>query len=290
MSIAFVLSGGASLGAVQVGMLQALAGQGVAPDLLVGTSVGAINAAWVAGDPRPESLEELGRLWLAMRFGRVFPVRPQTALRGLLARGDHLVEAAGLEELLAEHLPFTRLERAALPLHVVATELLTGRETLLSEGPAVPALLASCAIPGIYPPVRLGGKVYVDGGVSANTPVSHAVELGADVVYVLPTGYACALPRPPSGAIGMALHALTIMLQQQLIRDVERNEGRAEIHVMPPLCPLNVFPGDFSRSADLIDRSRTATAHWLRAGPRPEDQARLLAFHRRHTARPAHTS
>lgn len=281
MTTAFVLSGGASLGAVQVGMLQALAERKVRPDLLVGTSVGAINAAWVAGRPDPADLADLAGLWSSMRARQVFPVSPAGAVTGLLARRNHLVPGSGLEQLLRRHLTYDRLEDAATPVHVVATELLTGRERLLSGGPAVPALLASCAIPAIYPPVDIGGRLYIDGGVSANSPVSHAVDLGADTVYVLPTGYACALPRPPGGAIGMALHALTILLQRQLIADVERNAPRAQIHVMPPLCPLSVFPGDFRHSAELIERARETTRLHL-AHPRRDGSAAALAFHGRH--------
>lgn len=286
MTTAFVLSGGASLGAVQVGMLQALAENGIRPDLLVGTSVGAINAAYVAGHPEPEALGELEELWASMRFGRVFPVNPATAMRGLLARRNHLINPAGLEGLLARHLPYARLEDAKIPVHVVVTELLTGRERLLSTGPAVPALLASAAIPAIYPPVSIDGEVYVDGGVAANAPISHAVELGADTVYVLPTGYSCALPRPPTGAIGMALHALTVMLHRQLIYDLERNQDRALIHVMPPLCPLAVFPGDFRHSRELVQRGRQAARDRLDERTTGADEAALLAFHGRHPRGP----
>ncbi len=286
MTTAFVLSGGASLGAVQVGMLQSLAERGVEPDLVVGTSVGALNAAWVASHPEPERLYDLATLWRTMRFDHLFPVRPAGAIRGLLARRNYLVDSKNLADLLAAQLPVTRIERTPTPLHVVATELLTGRERVLSQGPLVPALVASSSIPGVYPPVRLAGCDLVDGGLSANTPISHAVDLGAETVYVLPTGYACALPEPPAGIVGMALHSLTILLQRQLIYDVERNQQRAEIIVLPPLCPLDVSPTDFGHSADLIARARSATDAWLRSGRRPRDSAKLLAFHGRHrTAR-----
>lgn len=135
----------------------------------------------------------------------------------------------------------------------------------------MPALLASCAIPAVYPPVRIGGVDLVDGGISSNAPVSHAVALGAETIFVLPSGYACALPRAPASAIGMALHALTILLHRQLIHDVELNQGRAEIRVVPPLCPLSVFPGDFSHAAELIERGRKAA----RTDAAPE----VLGFH-----------
>jgi NTE family protein len=281
LSTAFVLSGGASLGAVQVGMLKALAEAGVRPDLLVGTSVGAVNAAWLAGHPEPERVDELVRLWRSIRTRDVFPVNPRTAMRGLLGRGNHLVEPDGLRELLRRHLGFERLERAATPVHVVATEVLTGQSRLLSRGPAVDAILASCAIPCVYPPVAIAGRQYVDGGVSDNAPVSHAVSLGARTVYVLSTGYACALSRPPSNLLAMALHALTLLLQGQLIADVERNGAAADIRVLPPLCPLGVSPADFGHTDELIARAEQATRSWLRAaGARGGPE--LLAFHGRH--------
>jgi NTE family protein len=280
---AFVLSGGASLGAVQVGMLEALAGQGVRPDLLVGTSVGALNAAWVAGHPEPDSLAELAGICRSLRSGVVFPLRPAAALRGLLARVNHLSDSAQLGALLRDRLGYSSFEEARVPLHVTATELMTGRPRLLSRGPLLPALLASCAIPGVYAPVRVGGADLVDGGVSANTPVSHAVDLGADTVYVLPSGYACALARPPAGIVGMVLHSLTLLLQQQLIYDVERNLDRADVHVLPPLCPLDVYPTDFSRSEELISRARTSARRWLRS--KRSGDAGVLAFHGAHRRR-----
>ena len=279
---AFVLSGGASLGAVQVGMLEALAERGIVPDLVVGTSAGAINAAWLAGAPDPPPLERLAALWTSLHFADVFPFSPGALLGSVIGRSNHLFDSSGLERLIREHIDFQNLEDAPRPLHVIATEVLTGRMHVLSRGPAVPALLASCAIPGAFPPVQVGGVDLIDGGVSANAPITQAVALGATTVYVLPTGYACALASPPPTVIGMALHSLSILLEQQLISDVARNQGSAEIHVMPPLCPLSVSPADFGHAAQLIARAHSATRSWLRRAPRVADQAGLLAFHGPH--------
>jgi NTE family protein len=280
MPTAFVLSGGASLGAVQVGMLQALGEHGISPDLLIGTSVGALNAAWYAG--HPGSVEPLAAIWRGLKRGDVFPIDRATTLLGLFGRRDHLISASGLRSLLDRHLNFERLEDAAIPLHVVATDLGTGREIRLSRGDAIPAILASAAIPGIFPPVRVRGRDLIDGGIAGHAAISQAVALGATRVYVLPTGYACALARAPSTALAMALHAVTLVLNQRLMADIRRVQDSVELHVLPPLCPLAVSPADFGRAGELIQRSYAETMEWLSGRRSRRGQAGLLAFHPSH--------
>lgn len=276
---AFVLSGGGSLGAVQVGMLRSLVERKVHPDLIIGSSVGAINGAWFAGRPDAAGVDELARIWGSVGRNDVFPIHPVAGLLGFLGLRSHLVPHGSLEALIRRHLPFKRLEDARLPIHVVATEVTTGEEVLLSRGDAARAVMASAAIPGVYPPVRIGSHDLMDGGVVNNAPISHAVGLGATVVYVLPAGYACALRESPRSALGMALHALTLMIERQLMNDIARYENEVELHVIPPLCPLAVSPTDFGRSRDLIERAHAAAVEWL-AEPRPRHgQEHLLGFH-----------
>src|SRR5688572_23229999 len=185
---AFVLSGGASLGAIQVGMLRALYERGVAADLIVGTSVGAINGAYIASRPQSvETADELAGVWRDIGRGQVFPLNPLTGFLGFFGARRHLVPDGSLRRLLRDHTGFARLEDAAIPLHVIATEVLSGEELRLSNGPAIDAVMASAAIPGVFPPVRWGERDLMDGGVSNNAPISHAIELGAETVYVLPT-------------------------------------------------------------------------------------------------------
>src|SRR6266581_2725457 len=140
---AFVLSGGGSLGAVQDGVL------------------------------------ELAEIWMGLRRQDIFPLSPITGALGLLGRANHFISSDSLRLLLDTHIPFKRLEEARVPLHIVATELKSGRAAILTSGPAVPALLASCAIPGVFPPVTINRREYVDGGVANHTPVTVAIELGA---------------------------------------------------------------------------------------------------------------
>lgn len=265
MTIAFVLSGGASHGAVQVGMLQALAAHGVVPDVVVGTSAGALNAGWVAGDPTLSRLDALQAVWASLSRGQVFRTGPMTGLLGAFGRRAAIAELDGLQEILAKHLPYRRFDEAGIPLHVMATELLSGKARNLSEGDAIAAILASAAIPGVFPPVEIAGELLVDGGLTSHTPLPFAAELDVDTLYVLSTGYACALSEPPRSALGMGLHALTIMFHSQLIRDVESYRGRAQLRVLPPLCPIDISPADFSASEDLITRARTLAEHYLAA-------------------------
>lgn len=249
---AFVLSGGGSLGAVQVGMLQALFQGGIHPDLMIGTSVGAVNSAWVAGRPDYEGTLELGEIWLSLRRNDVFPLSPITSARGLLGRANHFISSYNLRTILEKHIPYDRLEQAHVPIHVVATDLKSGRAAVLSSGPAVPALLASTAIPGVFPPVTLGRHEYVDGGVANHTPVTVALELGASTIYVLPVGYPW-LNQEPTTALGMALHALARIVEQKLDADVAANRELADIHVLPACDVADISPADFSRTKELID-------------------------------------
>ena len=262
---AFVLAGGGSFGAVQVGMLRELVASGVAPDLVVGSSAGAINGAYFAAAPDASGVARLDALWRGLTRSEVFPLGWRSLL-GLAVRRDGVVDPAGLRRLLEKHLPFTQIEEAAVPLHVVATDLLHGVTVRLSHGPVVEAVLASCAIPAAFPPVRIGERYLVDGAVAANTPIGVAVELGATRIIVLPTGYACALSAPPRGAIACALHAITLLTAHQLVTEIEQLRDRVEIVTVPPLCPLSVSPYDFSRGAELIERAAAQTAKWLDNG------------------------
>ena len=259
---ALVFAGGGSFGAVQVGMLRELVAYGVAPDLVVGSSVGAINGAFYAGAPNPDGVAQLEAIWRGLRRTEIFPFTWRCLL-GLMLRRNFVVDPGGLRGVLEQHLQFQELEHAMLPLHVVATDLLGGGTVRLSSGPAVEAVLASCAIPAAFPPVRIGERYLIDGAVASNTPIGVAVELGAKRVVVLPTGFACALDAPPRGVIASALHALTLLIAHQLVADIEHYREQVEIITVPPLCPLAVSPYDFSHAGDLIERAAEQTRQWL---------------------------
>ena len=261
---AFVFAGGGSLGAIQVGMLRSLLAAGVQPDFVVGASVGALNASYFAGVPSAEGVAKLARIWSQLRRSDIFPLSLAAAF-GLLRHPGNLVDPGGLRQLIETNLAYRRLEDAKIPLHIMATNQ-QGQAVRLSGGPAVEAILASTAIPGIYPPVQIDSQDLMDGAIAANTPMLLAAELGASRIVVLPTGYACALDRPPMRAIAKALHAITLMINWQLMHELPLIPEEVEVHIVPTLCPLAVSPFDFSVANELIERSAASATKWIEAG------------------------
>ena len=275
-NVAFVLSGGASLGAIQVGMLRALYERGIAPDVIVGTSAGALNGAFIASRPQTvTTADALGRIWRDLRRGQAFPLNPLTGLLGFLGARDHLVPDSGLRRLITRHIEHPELEGMPIPLHVVTVDVISGEELRLSRGPVLEAVLASAAIPAVLPPVRWEDRMLMDGGVANNTPISHAVELGAQRIYVLPTGHACSLEEPPEGALGMALHAISLLTHRRLIDDIERHRADAHLIVLPPPCPLNVQPIDFAHADQLIASGLHDAREFLEGGGEEKPPIRM---------------
>lgn len=231
----------------------------------MGASAGAINGAFFAAEPTAAGVAKLDRIWRGLRRRDVFPLSLRSVF-GWFAHGGHLVDSAGIRQLIERHLPYQRLESAALPIHIVASDMINGNEVLLSRGPAVDAILASAAIPGVFAPVCIDGRMLVDGGVANNTPISTAVRLGATRVIVLPTGFACALKSVPSGAVSRAMHALSLLVARQLVQDAERFAATVDLRIVPSLCPLDCSPYDYSTCAMLIDRAASSTRQWLESG------------------------
>ena len=270
---AFVLAGGASLGALQVGMLRALFERGITPDLLVGTSAGALNATYLASRPHTvQTVKGLAEVWRSLHRQDVFPIHPPTLIGGLASHRDHLVPDRPLKRLIARHLELERLEQASVPLHLVCFDLLRGEEVRLSQGPVCDAVLAAASIPGVLPPVRWDERVLVDGGVVNNTPISHAVELGAQRIYVLPTeDPACrALPVPPRGALDAAVHAFTLMVDARLQNDLASYASEVELILLPAVNPGHVQPTDFDHADELMAAALKAARAALELVPAPE--------------------
>lgn len=285
---AFVLAGGGSLGAIQVGMLQALLAAGEQPDFLVGSSVGALNACYLAAYPNMAGVEQLAKIWSGLRRSDIFPLSLATAL-AVMRRRDYVVDPEPLRRLVSGALPFSRLEEAPLPVHLVATDM-QGVAALLSRGSAVDAIMASAAVPGVFPAVEIDGAALMDGAVAANTPLGAAAALGARRIVILPTGYACDLRAPPAGAVARALHAITLLIAWQLIRDIERLSPEVELRLVPALCPLDVSPYDFTRAAALIERARRSTEKWIAEGglETPASPVQLAPHHHRHAEQIGH--
>jgi NTE family protein len=260
---ALVFAGGGSFGAIQVGMMHSLAKHGITADMVVGSSVGAINGAYYAGNPTLKGVLQLEHIWRGLQRRDVFPITWRTLL-GFIWRRDFLIPHDGIRKLIDDHIPYRNLEDAKLPVHIVTTDLISGDSVVLSEGSTAEAIVASTAIPGAFAPVHYKDYYLADGAISSNTPVRVAVAKGARRLIILPTGYACAAHAPPSGAVANALHALTLLISRQLVIELESLGPEIEYFVVPPLCPLVGSPYDFSRTADHIERAIQSTDAWLK--------------------------
>ena len=248
---ALVLSGGASLGALQVGVLRSLAHAGFRPSMIVGTSVGALNGAYVAFHPEPGDLDRLKTIWLGLRTQDIFPRNPLLMGYRLLAHRNHLFEAEILHGLVREFLPEDSFAAAKIPLYVTATNLTRGEKAVFDRGRVSDAIRASVAIPGLLPPWIRRGSVFVDGGVVANLDVATAVERGATRILAIDATGCSALPVHLT-LQGLVLRAHSLMSRRQADEVVARYGAAAEITLVCPRMRLAVDPTDFSHTAELI--------------------------------------
>lgn len=263
---AFVFAGGGSVGAAEVGMLAPLLEHGERPDLVVGASAGAINALYFAAAPTSAGVEQLAQLWCELSRADVFPFTRFHGIMALLGRRPALLDPAALRRTLVARIPVRRLEDTVIPCHIVATSLRRGDEVVLSTGSAIDALLATTAIPVLFPPHRVGDELLTDGGVSANAPIATAIALGATRVIVLPTGFPCAVRAVPESLPATILHTFSLMIARQLGADIHRVPAGVSLRIVPPLCPMHVAPHDFSQARELIDSAAAQTRIWLAAG------------------------
>ncbi len=262
---AFVLSGGGNLGAVQVGMLYALLESGVSPDFVMGSSVGALNAGFLAGHPDLAGVETLADLWESIRRSEVFPFSIRRVVLGVMGRRNHLFDPLGLRTLLLRaELGFDRLEEAPLAVHVVATDMRTGEAVVLSRGNALEALMASAAIPGVFPPVEIDGRLLMDGSIAADAPVQQAETLGATSIFVLPTVVESD-PSVPKSAQDMVLRAMTLASSRSEAEAMRDVSSRIDVRVVPVdgTGELSIF--DFGSTPELIESAYARTQSWLEA-------------------------
>jgi NTE family protein len=240
--VAIVLSGGGPLGALQVGALKALFEHGVRPDMVVGTSVGSMNAAYLAFNPTPEGVGEMEQHWRDFTEDDLFPGgRFRAAWARMFVRGNRLFENSGLQRAITAHLGSdTNVENAVIPLGIVTTDLETGAERVFTSGPLIPALLASAAMPGVYPPVEIEDRLYTDGGVSNNVPIAPAVNMGAKTIYVLNSTSHTNQRRPLVRPMDYFFHGFTLARAQRLTIDLRIYSEKVNI-VMIPTPSLDFF-------------------------------------------------
>ena len=229
--VAFVLGGGGLLGAHEVGMLAALTDRGIRPDLVLGTSIGAVNGALYAADPGVAGLEGLRNLWRDSTA-----LWSSSALRRLttLARTRTYLQPFGeLRDRLADVLPVERVEDLAVPFQCVAASVERAAEHWFTEGPLAEVVLASCAVPGVLPPVRVGDEHFVDGGIVNSIPVNRAYALGARRIYVLQVGRLEQSLQPPRWPWEVGLVAFEIARRHRFAHDLHAVPEGVEVHVLP---------------------------------------------------------
>ncbi|WP_084104433.1 patatin-like phospholipase family protein [Demequina sp. NBRC 110056] len=234
MTVAFVLGGGGVRGAVEVGMLRALLERGVKPDLVVGTSIGAINGSAVAANPTPSVVERLERAWASPEAGAVYGEWWPRQLRRLAQSRTHLNDPEPLRELIADMVGAeARFEDLEVPLAVCAASIERAAETWFDSGPLIQAVLASCSVPAALPPVEIDGEHYIDGGVVNSIPLSEAIRRGATTVYVLQVGRIeepLTVPEKPSD---VAKVAFEISRRHRFFRDRDAVPDHVDLHILP---------------------------------------------------------
>ncbi len=265
--VAFVLSGGGPYGALQVGAVQALSDHGIKPDILMGCSVGALNAAFLAFDPTPHGTRLLESIWRGLRETDLFPGSRVSWAR-FLARGNRVFDNSGIASLVAERLGNeTLIEDAQIPLGIVATEQATGDGIVFTSGEIVPRILASTSMPGIYPPVEIDGVSYVDGGVADNVPIAPAVAMGARTIYVMDATSYRQGSRPLARPIDHLLHAFSLARSQRFRLEREILEKKARIVVVPMPVLSQYVPFTSLRSTpQMIDLGYESTDRFIQDG------------------------
>ncbi len=232
---AFAISGGGARGAIQVGMLRALLERGIQPDFIVGVSIGAWNGAWMAHRPDVERVDQLAAIWRRVDRASLNMVWWRAA-RNMVRRRPSLYEGTGLARMIARHLQAHHFEDLRVPLHLVAIDLTAGDKAVLSRGPLAPAVLASSAVPGLFPPVTVEGHQLVDGGMADPTGLETALDLGARRVYVLDSGYAGRLPAPLESMNAIVDHAFQVAAQHRTEWTIRMTGRSAEIvHLRPSI-------------------------------------------------------
>jgi NTE family protein len=268
-TVAFVLGGGGQLGAAEVGMLRALIERDLLPDLIVGSSVGALHGAMIAAEPTLASVEQLEVAWRELIELRVLGSSWLTGAAGLLRTRTHMHSNAALRDLASKLLPVDTFEQLAVPFQCVAASIERASEHWFSSGPLVEAILASASVPGMLPPVEIGGEHFIDGGVVNSIPIDRAVELGAGEIYVLHPGRIDQPLEVPRRLRDVGLVAFEISRRHRFVRELARVPAGVTVHVLPAGDPEQPRFDDLSqyryRGFERIDR-RIAHAYDATSG------------------------
>jgi NTE family protein len=258
--VAFVLSGGGARAAVQVGILRALIEGGIKPDMVVGASAGAVNGAWYA--LYPDRIDALEEVWLGLTKRGVFPGTPAHFAYNFIRHG-HAHTINSWTRIVTRHFGQRRFEDAVVPLAALTVRLSDGEVEVWDRGPIVPVLAASTAVPGVFPPQMLNGKLHVDGAVVEFLPIPTAMRRGAGIIYALD----CSAYPDDDGTRGMAMDRAAQIAATAWVRLVTERARAAGV-VVHPFRPALGFLNDgrdFRQTTRLIDAGYDCAQRVLRA-------------------------
>jgi NTE family protein len=261
--VAFVLSGGGNLGAVQVGMMRALLEHDIYPDLVIGCSVGAINGAALADDPTLDGVDHLAEVWRNVDGKNLMPRNWLPNAVALARRGEAIHDSDGLRKMLEGAVGGRRFCDLKLPFECVATDVKDVREVWFNQGSLLEAILASAAMPAVYPSVEINGARYLDGAIVNDVPMSRAVELGASTLYVLQVGSFSRPRAEPRRPLDVAVQAYWIARHHRFKRDLDSMPADVDLHLLPHGQPPLMRYNDFTRAAELIDAAYVASTDYL---------------------------
>jgi NTE family protein len=269
MTTAFVLGGGGVLGAAEVGMLRALFERDIFPDLVLGTSVGALNGAMVARDPTPAVIERMARLWRgAAESGDVYGDRRLRTVRRAVKTGTHIYSPKPMTERLRDEFGTLTFEELPVRLQVCAASIERAAEHWFDSGPVVDAIMASAAVPGLLPPARVGDEHFLDGGIVNSIPVGRAVQLGARRIFVLQVGRIDRPLKPPTKPWEVARVSFEIARRHRFAREMSELPDGVEAHVLPARGTSSrddslLAHRDFAGVQNRIDASYEASIEYL---------------------------
>jgi NTE family protein len=253
---ALVLAGGSTRGAIQIGMLQVLAEHGFVPDRVYGSSVGAINGAGFAADPTRAGVERMAQTWLKLKRDDIYRSGRLHGPWLYLQQREAVYANSGLRAIVEKGFPFERLEEAVLPIEVVATSLTDGGERWFTHGPAIEAILASAAMPAIFPPVEIDGEKYIDGGIVDNVPFQRALDAGATRIVILLCSPPVVAPAPSRRPVEGMVNALLIAIHARFVRDMAHLPDGVEVILCAGPEGANRDFDDFSTTEHLIALGR----------------------------------
>jgi NTE family protein len=270
VTTAFVLGGGGVLGAVEVGMLRALFERGIVPDLVLGTSVGALNGAMVAQEPDLGVVDRLTALWrgAGQPDHQMYGDSPLRTVRRAVSTGTHLWSAKPLHQALVDELGDLTFEELPVRFQVCAASIERAAEHWFDSGPVVDAVVASAAVPGLLPPAKVGDEHYLDGGIVNSIPLGRAVQLGASRVFVLQVGRIDRPLRVPRRPWEVAKVSFEIARRHRFIRELEELPASVEAYVLPARGTSGrddtlLGSRDFSGVQQRIDETYRASVDYL---------------------------